>query len=125
MSEKNSYVVVSVKLPVDIYQVLDRKAKASDISVGALLSAFIVASIKASLGDAAKFVVRTIHPKRVRQEGRRAYVRVRDEDVPEMRAMVQEKASPDRIAERFGISRASALNWRRKILDEDQLTDAA
>lgn len=125
MSLKANDVIVSVKLPFPIYQVLERKATASDISVGQLLSAFIVASIEASVGDAARFIVRTVHPKRVGHDGRRAYVRVRDEDLPEMRTMVLEDASPARIADRFGISRGSAKNWRRKLLSEAAAGTAA
>lgn len=122
MTQKVSEVVVSVKLPIAIYQVLERKASASNISVGTLLSAFIVASIRASVGSAARFVVQSVSAP----QGRRRYVRVRDEDVPVMRAMVHANATADLIAEHFGISRASAGSWRRKILAETLIaSDAA
>ena len=120
MAKPITEIEVTLKLPVAVYRVLEPKATGNGITVGVLLTAFIVKSLEASLRGAPKFIVRRLVP-----DDRRSYVRITDADLPDLRQMVSEDATPKEIAARFGISVSSAANWRRRILEEQSIADAA
>ncbi|MBN9214758.1 MAG: hypothetical protein J0J04_08080 [Microbacterium sp.] len=131
MAQPIQEVVVQVKLPIDVYRVLEKKATGAGITAGRLIAEFLIASIRASLTGGPTFVIRKTRAKKPKPEqivrlgptGRRGYVRVSDEDLPAIRGMVAAGENPRAIAARFGISVSSAGNWHRRIAAE--LAEAA
>lgn len=131
MPEKNSDVAVTVMLPVWAYRIIEAKATKAEITAGRLLAAFIVASLQASVTGASMFVVTKRAKARVaRIEASRAraaasaavagapkrpYVRITDEDIPVMKAMIAGGALAPDLKARFGISYGSARNWWNRL----------
>lgn len=124
MADRIQEVVVQVKVPIDVYRVIEKKATAADISAGRLIAEFLIASIRASLSGGPTFVIRKSRAKKPKRvvglgpTGRRGYVRVSEEDIPDIRDMVAAGENPRAIAARFGISVSSAGNWHRRITAE-------
>lgn len=112
MTEPIREVPVTIKVPIDVYLVIERKATAGGITAGRLLAEFLIASIRASLDGGPTFAFR-------KGAKHRGYVRITERDLPALRQMIRDGASLKVIAARFRISVSSAGNWRRRILEED------
>lgn len=129
MTQPINEVEVFSVLPIEAYAALDRKAKKLGISVGRLIGAFVVASLRTSPDGTPKLIIETDAPPTIeanarRVSGVRSYVRIGEAELPRFRELVRAGKGARELSGVFGVSMSSAANWRRRILTEDAAASA-
>lgn len=110
------FVEVTLKLPIDVYLPVEKKATSLDITAGRLLTAFVCKSVRPG-SDHDPQVVLTVVKKR-----KAGYDALSEADQLEFRRRAARGDSGQKLGERFSVSAVTALGWRKKLVEAGTIT---